>query len=282
MKTTGSFLACAVAVGLLLAGFTAPVASAVIDGTGEGPLDGPRYQTMRSLAHYLDETAQGLLEGASDTVLHGRSSEARFLSPIRSFARSARDFRSAVDGYRQAPFDVSARQAALAEVARAVNERLRSAGALERTYLEWNAVTDVLHRMELLLAGGDVKVPPTYVVPSLSGARLEQFRQLAGALDGSATLAHTRAQQELGSYQHRGRQFLGELHYFAALSRDLHARADAGDVRPKGMGPIVDDLLKEARDADRRMRDANVFKEVWDQSGRTIAILQQMANLVRS
>jgi hypothetical protein len=30
------------------------------------------------------------------------------------------------------------------------------------------------------------------------------------------------------------------------------------------------------------MRDANVFTEVWDDSGRSIIILQRMANLVRS
>jgi hypothetical protein len=53
-------------------------------------------------------------------------------------------------------------------------------------------------------------------------------------------------------------------------------------VNPKGIGAIVDDLLVEARAADRRMRDAAVFKEVWTDSSRTITILQEMAGLVRS
>jgi len=48
------------------------------------------------------------------------------------------------------------------------------------------------------------------------------------------------------------------------------------------MGPIVHHLLEEARLADRRMRDAKTFTEVWDDSGRTITILERMATLVRS
>ncbi|PYQ49811.1 MAG: hypothetical protein DMF78_17315, partial [Acidobacteria bacterium] len=74
----------------------------------------------------------------------------------------------------------------------------------------------------------------------------------------------------------------GELGYFAAQSRDLHLRADAGDVAPQQIGPIVDQLLEVARQADRRMRDAQTFREVWDDSGRTITILYRMATLVRS
>lgn len=76
--------------------------------------------------------------------------------------------------------------------------------------------------------------------------------------------------------------FCCELRHFAAQSRDLHSRADAGKVDPQGVGSIVDHLLEEARQADRRMRDAEVFTEVWDDSARTITILHRMASLVRS
>lgn len=282
MRAPCRALACAATAVLLLAVPARATASFEATGVGESPLAGPRFATMRLLARYLDETAQGLLEGASDATLHGTSEEARFLSSIRTFARSTRDFRSAVDAYKEEPFDVTARLAALTEVARALEERLRSARVLERTFPEWGAVTEVLDRMRQLLSGVDVEVPPAYVVPVLSGVRLEEFRQLAGALEVSASRAHERARRDVGSYQDRGTQFLGELHYFAAVSRDLHTRADAGDVSPKGIGAIVDGILGEARDADRRMRDAKVFKEVWDDSSRTITILERMASLVRS
>jgi hypothetical protein len=100
-------------------------------------------------------------------------------------------------------------------------------------------------------------------------------------LEVSTTRAHETAKREVGSYD-RGRQFLGELTYFASQSRDLHLRADAGDVEPQEIGPIVDHLLEEARQADRRMRDAQTFPQVWDDSGRTITILERMTMLVRS
>jgi hypothetical protein len=274
------WLALAGVTGLLLA--AAPAAASASEGGAAPALDGARYETVRSLARHLDETAQGLLEGAGDAVASGKQTDARFLSSIRAFARSARDFRAAVDGYPAARVDLAARVAALAEVSQAVEDRLRAAGVLPSTYPEWAAVADVVELMRVSLAGGDVKVPPPYVVPALTGAPLERFRELAAELDGSAGKAYSRARDEVGRYRSRGEQFLGELHYFAAVSRDLRTRADAGSVSPKSVGSVVDDLLREAREADRRMREANVFTEVWEDSSRTIAILQQMAALVRS
>ena len=282
MRPLRRLLVCAAATVLHLAAPTGLAASVEPIVLEESLLAGPRYTTMRHLAHHLDETTQGLLEGASDAVIHGTPEEGRFLSSVRTFARSTRAFRGAVDEYRETPFDLRPRLAALTEVARALEERLRAARVLEHTFAEWHAVTEVLGRMRQLLDGVDVEVPPTYVVARLSGDRLEQFRELAGALDESASRAHERARRELGNYQDRGAQFLGELHYFAAVSRDLHTRADTGDVSPQGIGAIVQGVLSEAREADRRMRDAKVFKEVWDDSSRTITILERMASLVRS
>ena len=254
---------------------------AVLYGTALRPLAGPRYQTMRSLARYFDRTAQGALEGAVDDARHGASSDASFLFSIRAFARSADDFRRTVDDYETKPFDVPSQVEALAARAGEIDERIRAAHTLESTYDEWEGIRDVLGRMTSLMAGKDVEVPAAYISPVLAGPALEQFRQLVHDLEISATRAHSRAQKEASRYD-RGRQFLGELGYFEAQSRDLHLRADAGDVAPQEIGPIVDHLLEEARLADRRMRDAQTFPEVWDDSGRTITILQRLTTLVRS
>jgi hypothetical protein len=275
------FLAVAAAAGLLAGGLP-PSASAALLAPDDPALAGLRYRTMRALAHYLDETAQGMLEGASDDVLFATPSEARFMSSIRSFARSGSEFRTMMDGYQVTPFEVQLRLADLTNDAHLLNDRIRAARALQGTYDEWDAVIEVLERMELHMAGDEVKVPAAYVVPGLAGPKLAEFRQLAAELEISATRAYERGKQGVGDYPARGRQFLGELHYFATLSRDLHAQADAPDVSPKHIGGIVDLLLAEARQADRRMRDAKVFPQVWDDSGRTITILQRMASLVRS
>jgi len=170
---------------------------------------------------------------------------------------------------------------ALAARARELGERLHGAHALESTWDEWSAIVDSLERTGSLLAGQEVEVPVAYVVPPLSGAALDQFRQLAHDLEASVNRAHASASREVGRYD-RGPQFLGELQYFAAESRVLHLRADAGDVAPQQLGPIVDHLLEEARQADRAMRDAHALPEVWDDSGWTITILERMATLVRS
>jgi hypothetical protein len=242
-----------------------------------------RQETLRALAAYLDDTAQGLLEGASDSLLRGMTSEARFVSSIRAFARSARELRTSIDGGGpDAPFDVDARLAALAEVARALDERLRVAGVLAGTRAEWDAVRDVLERMRRLRSGADVAVPDAYVVPALSGERLDRFRALAAAVEADAAEGHALAREKAGRYPARGTQFVGELRYFAAAARDLRVRAAGPSVSPKALGPAVDDLLSEARDADGRLRAAQVFTEIWEHSSRIVTALQEMARLVRS
>jgi hypothetical protein len=281
-KTT--FLIGTIAAGVLL-GVSLPASSAEAPyGTRDRPLEGQRYETLRALANHLDETTRGALEGAADQAHRGASSseEDRFLSSIRAFARGAESFHRSVDGYRTSAFEVPAQVDALTTQARQVNDRIRAAHALENSYDDWDAILEDLQRMSLLLAGRDVEVPAAHVVAALSGSRLQEFRQLARELDVSATEAHARAKRDVGQYRGRGEQFLGELYYFEVQSRELRGRADAAQVRPQQIGPVVDRLLEDARLADRRMRDARVFTSVWDDSGRTITLLRRMAGLVRS
>jgi len=273
-----------VAAGVLL-GASLPASSAEGPyGTRDRPLEGQRYETLRALASRLDQTTRGALEGAADEARRGASSseEDRFLSSIRAFARGAESFHQMVDAYRTSAFEVPAQVDALTTQARQVNDRIRAARALENSYADWDAILDVLERMRLLLAGRDVGVPAAHVVAALSGPRLQEFRQLARELDVSATQAHERAKRDVGEYRSRGQQFLGELYYFEVQSRELRSHADAAQVNPQQIGPIVDRLLEEARRADRTMRDARVFTSVWDDSGRTITLLRRMAGLVRS
>jgi hypothetical protein len=281
MRTRTPYLVAGVAVVLLCPSLQASAESPY--GTRHRPLEGKSYETLRALAQHLDETARGALEGATDDVQQAESSaEARFLSSIRSFARRADDFQRMVGSYPTSPFEVPAHVEDLATRAHQVNDSIHSAHALKNTYDDWEAVLDVLERIRLLLVGGDVEVPAAHVVAALSGSRLHEFRQLALEVANGATQAHEKAKQDVGDYPARGQQFVGELHYFAVQSRELHDQADAGPVDPQQIGPIVDHLLAQAREADRRMRDARVFASVWDDSGRTITILLQMTRLVRS
>jgi hypothetical protein len=253
-----------------------------IAAAASAPIQGARHETLRGLARHLDETARGALEGAVDDARHGSSSEASFVASIRTFTRRAGDFHTLVSKNETPAADLSRRVNAMTADGRELTDRIRSAGALASTFDEWEAILDVLGRMRVLLDGGDVTVPAAHVVAPLSGKGLAEFRKLAHELEVSASRAHANAKRELGRYADRGEQFLGELKYFAAQSRDLRLRAGAGPVKPQEIGPIVDHVLEDARQADRRMRDARVFTSVWDDSGRTIMILQRMASLVRS
>jgi len=283
MRTKTLFLVATVAAGVFLGPSVQAASAETLYGTRDRPLEGRRYDTLRALAHRLDETARGAVEGAADDAQRRpSSSDARFLSSVRAVALGAGDFERMVDSYQTSPFDVPAQLDDVTTRAQRANDRIRSARALESTYDDWDAMLDVLQRMRLLLAGRDVDVPAAHVAAALSGSRLQEFRQLAQDVDSSAKRAHTRAKRDVGDYPQRGEQFLGELNYFAAQSRDLGSRANAAQVDPQQIGPIVDRLLAEARQADRRMRDARVFTSVWDDSGRTITILNRMASLVRS
>ncbi len=282
MKGSLSKTASLLAAGTIAVGGLGALAQRTWAGEGSAPLDPPRYETLRALAEHLDVTAQGALEGALDDAQHATSLEPSFLASIRSFARRAHDFRAAIDKHGTPEAELPARVGEITTLARDVSDRIRSAHALESTYDEWEAILDVLGRMKVLLAGGDVEVPAPHVVAALSGPALEEFRKLAHDLEVTATRAHATAKHERGRYPDRGEQFLGELEYFAAQSRDLHRQADGGEVRPQIVGPIVDHVLEDARQADRQMRDARVFTSVWDDSGRIITILQRMATLVRS
>jgi hypothetical protein len=133
--------------------------AAVLYGTAQRPLAGPRFQKMRSLARYFDTTAQGALEGAVDDARHGASPDASFLFSIRAFARSADDFRRTIDEYEAKPFEVPAQVDALAVRAREIDEKIREAHTLESTYDEWEGITDVLGRMTSLMAGQEVAIP---------------------------------------------------------------------------------------------------------------------------
>ncbi len=282
MRTKTLFLVATVVAGVVLGPALQTALAQTQYGTLDQPLEGQRYETLRALAHHLDETARGALEGATDEAQRGGSSAASFLSSIRSFARGADAFQRMLGDHQTLPFEVATQVDDLTARAHELSNRIRSTPTLQSTYDDWDAMLDVLDRMRLLLAGGDVEVPAAHVVAALSGSRLQEFRQLVHDLDISATGAHERAKRDVGDYPDRGQQFLGELSYFAARSHDLHGRANAGQVDPQQIGPVVDLLLEDARQADRSMRDARVFTSVWNDSGRTITMLQRMASLVRS
>jgi hypothetical protein len=285
-------------------------------GTYEQPLEGRRFETMRALAHYLDEAAQDALAGTVQARRRGTPADRRYITAVRDFARQAEAFHTRMDDYDGAQFEVPDEVDFLTVRARRVNQLVRRASTYQATYDDWKRVIDTLGLMRRALNGEEVEVPAahdeygdydrdygylgrggnadrgtvttgrtdtyggTYSRTTLTGARLQQFRELAHQLDTSARQTLTAAERNAPNND-RARSILADLRHFAEQARSLHDRSDANDVAPREIGGIIDHLLEDARLADRNMRDARAFSDTWDEWARTIDVLNRMANLMR-
>ena len=153
-------LALTAVTGILLVGSFEPTARARVTNDGSrNPLKGARYQTMRTLVHYLDEAAQGALDGATKEAQDGKSPPARFLPSIRSVARRADRLHRMVDAGQASGLEIAAVVDDLTRRARQVDARMRSAQVLGSIYQDWDAVLGLLARMTQLLDGRDARAP---------------------------------------------------------------------------------------------------------------------------
>ncbi len=126
------------------------------------PLRGRQYQTMASLAHTLDEIAQDLNREAYRGA-RGDRSQVRLLASVSDFARRTSDFHQRMDGYLDSPWDIRREVEDLTKRARDVNRKVVNVQLFPRTYDLWNTAIDILGRMQQVLRGADVQLPPPYV-----------------------------------------------------------------------------------------------------------------------
>ena len=126
------------------------------------PLRGRQYQTMGSLAHTLDEIAQELNHQAYRTARRD-AAEYRFLASVSDFARRTADFHYRMDSSLDSPWDVRREVDDLSRRAHNVNQRIVNARLFPRTYDLWNSAIDILSRMQQVLRGTEVEVPPSPV-----------------------------------------------------------------------------------------------------------------------
>ncbi len=303
--------------GVLLVGLSVANASAqTVWGTYEQPLEGRRFETMRALAHYLDEAAQDALAGIVQARRRGTPADRRYITAVRDFGRQAESFHARMDDYAVSPFDVPDDVDYLAARARRVNQLVRQVGAYQDTYDDWRRVVDTLGLMRRVLNGEDVEVPAAHdeygdydrdygylgrggnvdrgrvttgrsdtydgtdPAGAISGSRLQQFRELAHQLDTSASRTLAAAERSAPNND-RARSILADLRHFAEQARNLHDRSDANAVAPRDVRGIIDHLLEDARLADSNMRNARAFSDAWDEWSRTIDTLNRMADLVR-
>ena len=307
-----SFLA--VGAGLMLLGPVAKDASAQRPyyesdrdsyyGSRNRPLEGRRFETMRALAHYLDERSQAALRtavAASQRGAQGRS----ILPPVRDFARRADAFHTMMDSYETRRRDVPPQVDDLIRRARQINGRLGTTSVAASTRSDWTEVIEVLDLMKRVTAGEDVQVPPAHAGFEdydrdygmfgnarrtsnevgtgfgWQGTRLAEFRRLAVELADATLRAHQLAETNRASINIRQQEFLAELRRFAERAHAVRTQADNRELNRRDIVPIVNQFLQDARATDRSLRDTRVHPAVLDQWARTIEVLNRMVEAAR-
>lgn len=293
--------AAAVAVALAAAG---PSAFAQTTwGTYEQPLEGRRYETMRALANYVDETAHDAYDAAREDARRGSRSARQLVPSLRSFANLAADFHDRLDNYEASAVDAPDDVDMLIARARRIQGRVRAGRGFTSTAETWADVMDGLDRMKRLLAGQDVEVPygdtgsadydrdygPFGTSPSrpvvgggLTGTQLQEFHQLAHAFATAVSRAYEVAwRQQQRNTPGVSDAIVTSLRTLQQTAFDVHRRADDNAIDPREVRPIVERIVAEARQVDQAMRAQRVYQQLWDQWSRGIEIANQMATLVR-
>jgi len=306
-----SWLSAASLGALIVAGSTAPARAQGITiqwGQGDHRLEGQRFTTMRALAHRLDEAAQTAARAAGDT--QQERMQQRFLWAINDFARQTRSFHERMDRYGAQPWDVSYEVTDLNQRAQRVSAQLRGAHAFPDTYQDWADVTSTLNLMNRSLSGQNVSLPPNgdrgyqpfdpnsyyndgrhyngegangdanaaYTREGyVTGNSLRDFRRLAGSLNAEANRLVTVAEQSSGPND-RGNRSKQDLRRFAQNASDLNRNSGGDAVNSRDTGAAVGQLMDEARQNDRTMREGNTYPKIeWNAS---IRLLEQMSTAV--
>ncbi len=317
MQRSQLFTASMALFGLTVMGPILTTASAQIystDSNRRATLEGDRFETMRSLAHFLDEGTQFTFEEATDALANSRNRNDRALvSALQRLADRTSAFHDRLDSYEMNPWDVDGEVRSLLTEARRVNSRMRRINAVSNLYDDWAAVVDDVNRMERLLAGEDVQVPSAHAewdnrgtdrrrsgtddygyggvrqvgnygsnrTGWITGSDLQEVRRLSHDLDAQARRALATAERNTSDASGRGAQLLGDLRHFANQTSALHDRTDSDRIDPRDLGAVVAHLMEDGRAADTSMRQARVFSDAWDEWQRTMSTLEQLDAIVR-
>jgi len=279
------------------------------------PLRGRQYQTMGSLAHTLDEIAQDLNREAYRGA-RGDRSQARLLASISDFARRTSDFHNRMDSYLDSPWDMRREVDDLAQRAAGVNKRIVNARLFPGTYEQWNSATDVLSRMQQVLRGTDVQIPPSPVRHEGEGHNAWDHRDSDRNGNGvpdrlevqappppdrpndreregfqAANISEMRRLgQELDERVMRTRDSMPRgdrdprpqesFDRFSAETHRLKQRLDTDALDTRGLKQIVSRLLDDARRTSDDMRRGSAYPGNSNDWQRIVEILSRMQDLL--
>ena len=269
-------------------------------GTRSRPLAGRSYETMRALAHYLDQLADHAAIEAQDQAHHGTAAEASAIDAIGSFAMRAADFHERMDDYLDSPWDLPNEVQGLDRQARSVNSRLQRGHFTQHVTNDWYNVLDTLDRMKRVLYGFDVDVPisryqgrdyrrdyePFFGFNNgggtlfIEGSNLNAVRDGLHDLDVHVTRAHELAEAAMNGRSGANQNFFERIHALNDRVHDLHRYSDMDRIDPRDLRPVLDSLANETRSVDRALRQAHAFPEVWDEWAAALQTLDRLMDEV--
>ena len=271
-------------------------------------LEGDRYATLRGLAEYVNEGAEFVLQEAIENSGVAEGRDTALVTSLRDFSRRAAALHQRVDRDRARPAVLVTDVSRLQTLARRVNVRLRRERGLQDLYEDWDGVTRDLADMRRVIAGRDVELrapdrewtdrEPRDDRPRddstgdrygrggfreavLTRDQMVEFKGLSHDLDTQARKVLDLAERRRADYTGRGDQLLADLRAFVTRTAELHTQSDQGMVRPREVGPNVEQLLTDARAVDQSMRNTRVFETVWNEWAKTIQILESMTAFLR-
>jgi uncharacterized protein YukE len=280
-------------------------------------LSRPAYEQMRQLAQQLDREAHETNDAAQHAQYSIYRRDTTFRRSVSSFARRADQFNYRMSTYRTRPWQVDDELRGMLRSAQDVQYRVQNSRYMDERILgEWNEVISVLNQMREVyradLRGeyGRYGNPQSYGSqpygnqpngnqpygnppyrggyappgpPPGGGHRYsrDQLISLAHELDDRATRAHELAERLATGGGPREQEFFGAIHHFNDETRDFRQRVESGSLAgPDQVRAEASHLLDDARAADARMRQNNVFPEVWREWQAAMQTLQNILNLV--
>jgi len=257
-----------------------------------GEIEGSQYETMRVLAGRLVEN----LEVTRSELRATRTAEAE-MPLLTDLLERARRFRDGMGNYANPPRYVRDDVNELDRMARDYDSRTRNVQASTRAVEAWRAAQDVLDRMQRVLAGQDVDIPPagrgpdfpTYPPSSstspygsvLTGSALEDFRRTAHEVVVRATLARDTAERSGAVSSDTDRRLLADMSYFLSGARDLDSRAQASTVDRRDVRPFVERLTDDARRIDSALRSSSALSRSSSDWSEVLRLLQRLSDLTR-
>jgi hypothetical protein len=264
-----------------------------------GELEGSRYETMRVLAGRLVDRLQATRDELRAT--RNREGDTPLFSDL---VDRARRFRDRMEDYSNPPRYVRTDVDEIDRLAREYEHQTRNVSASTRAVDNWTAAQDVINRMQRLLSGADVEIPPagdthptyptsptsptyptypTYPTGSvLSGSALDDLRRTAHEVVVRATLARDTAERAGASYSDSDRRLLADISYFVSGAKELETRTNSGTtVDRRDVRPFIERLTDDARRIDTSLRGSSAYSRAGSDWVEVVRLLQRLSDMTR-